>query len=310
MKNGKKILGFMLVAVLVLVSAAFSDDSHFADWSNDDDYILLKTTENNYGQSIKVYTDGEYEYSVLKETGELLAVTLTAENMEMIISEYSESSPILSMDDARNKLNEEISNWFPEYDLASLVVNCNELTGNPIEEYIFIVEEIINNTRVNVASFAFAYDGTLSNFYGTHNTIEMFEGNLNLSEEDALAAAYAFILSAKEDIEQGMKPTEPLENGGVIHAEEGMILPDGVSVGDDFTPLIMPDYQITFSNIEDMKNVSVIKVMTQGRIAWSVDFSIQTTWGEINEIFNPEYTILIDAETGKVLNVFVTDGGD
>ena len=178
--------------------------------------------ENASGQTISVYAGDDYLYYVVDNTNDIIAYGLSDERLKDILANYSGEANVIPAENAVQFLLAAVDQWFPEYDTTALSYSSRSNAGSPIEYYTYTVEEIVNNTRVNEAIISIAYDGTLTSFYGTHNSLDMFESNGVITAEDALSAVFDFITvnSIPIDMPKDINPIKVMYKGNVVWSVE------------------------------------------------------------------------------------------
>ena len=92
-------------------------------------------------------------------------------------------------------------------------------------------------------------------------------------------------------------------NGG-----EGVILPDGVKSIDDVVEEQLPEYKLYLNTVKDLNNIKMNREVHNGKVVWFANFTISTSWGEVDSMFNSMISMEIDAMTGEIIEVLSTDG--
>ena len=211
-----------------------------------DSFTLESSMETANGDTIDIYTDSQYRYSVFRETKELNVLSLSDEMMASLEQKYCDDpGALISTDMAEQYLIEAVRKYFPEYDASQLKLELNDETGSCLEYYVYIVYEYNGINRVNTASISLAFDGTVSLASGSHNSPEIF-------------------------------------------------------IGSDV---------YTSKQIEDMKNLSLEKVIWNGRPCWQAEFTLESSWAEFDEFYevtNPVFHIYVDAISGEVVSLMHT----
>ena len=91
------------------------------------------------------------------------------------------------------------------------------------------------------------------------------------------------------------------------NADDGFVLPDGVNSLDEVVEQKLPDYKILVNSNKDLTGINMVKEMYRGSVVWVVEFTLNTSWGEVDDMFNGLVLMIIDAQTGDVLEVASTD---
>lgn len=248
----------------------------------------IDTMETSTGNILWILSDGEYLYYVSPSDGSLVSMILEDTPSEEIVLSYdTQSSSTISTAEAEEILLTVLATYFPEYDLNSLVISASDLSASPLEYFRFQIEEIVDQTRVNIAAVSLSFTGTLVSLSGTHYTLADFNAGTSsasgtlISQEDLASIASEF-LSA--------------ENAALTE-----------STGESSSDL--PAYTLYVENGSDIYYPQAIRVMYNGNVCWEYQFYVKSSWGEIDVIFNPLLTLYIDASTGEVADYLMTDGG-
>lgn len=241
------------------------------------------------GDLIDIYADSIHRYYVVRETNELNGLSLSGEMMESLEQKYSENpDALISTDAAEQRLREAVKQYFPEYDDSKLQLNFNDETGNPLEFYAYIVYEYDGMNRVNTASISIAFDGTILLESGSHNSPEMFNGSDIYTSSQIEDIVFNYVLQEKDNL--------ALE-----------IYPEDEYYDDNENQL--PKYQLYCSTHEDMKDISIEKIIYNGKPCWQAEFTLVSSWSEYDEFYeitNPVFHINVDAITGEVISCMHT----
>jgi len=254
-----------------------------------DSLTLESSMETASGDIIDIYTDSQYRYSVFRETKELNVLSLSVEMMACLEQKYYDNpDALISTDAAEQRLREAVMQYFPEYDASQLKLELNDETGSCLEYYVYIVYEYDGINRVNTASISLAFDGTVSMVSGSHNSPEVFNGSDAYTSKQIEDIVFSYILQEKDNL--------ALE-----------IYPDEQYYEDNGNPL--PKYQLFISTHEDLKNLSLEKVIWNGRPCWQAEFTLESSWAEFDEFYevtNPVFHICVDAISGEVVSLMYT----
>lgn len=287
------------------VSAAMSKAISSLDLQ-EGELTVVSQMKGAKGNTILICEDNNYSYYVNESTNEVVVVSMNTRMMEKKVASAPEVSS-LSTKQSDAIIQEVITKYFPEYDPKNLVVDVDSESGSPIEYYRYSVSEIQDDIQINRALISLSYDGQLTLLYGSHNSIDSSKNYSAISQDDAKSVAFEYMMNQKETLEKNVDFSNTVEEE-IIVATEDMILPDGVSVGDEFVLERLPNFQIKLNSIEDMDFIQVKKVVYNDTVAWFLEFIVDTSWGEYDTIFNPLVHVYIDASTGKVLEMNTTDG--
>lgn len=252
----------------------------------DTDLLTFESSmETASGDITDIYTDSQYRYFVFRETKELNVLSLSDEMMASLEQKYYDNSDaIISTDEAEQRLREAVIQYFPEYDASQLKLELNDKTGSCLEYYVYIVYEYDGINRVNTASISLAFDGTVSMVSGSHNSPEIFNGSDAYTSKQIEDIVFSYILHEKDNLALEIYPDEQYyeDNGNQL-----------------------PKYQLFISTHEDMKNISLEKVIWNGRPCWQAEFTLESSWAEFDkfyEVTNPVLCIYVDAISGEVVS--------
>lgn len=294
MRSIISILLLCLVLTLSLIGCGkdITNDTYDKDAKGSSRYIVdtdLLTFESSMetasGDITDIYTDSQYRYFVFRETKELNVLSLSDEMMASLEQKYYDNSDaIISTDEAEQRLREAVIQYFPEYDASQLKLELNDKTGSCLEYYVYIVYEYDGINRVNTASISLAFDGTVSMVSGSHNSPEMFNGSDAYTSKQIEDIVFSYILHEKDNLALEIYPDEQYyeDNGNQL-----------------------PKYQLFISTHEDMKNISLEKVIWNGRPCWQAEFTLESSWAEFDkfyEVTNPVLCIYVDAISGEVVS--------
>lgn len=254
-----------------------------------DSLTLESSMETANGDTIDIYTDSQYRYSVFRETNELNVLSLSDEMMASLEQKYCDDpGALISTDMAEQYLIEAVRKYFPEYDASQLKHEMNDETGSCLEYYVYIVYEYNGINRVNTASISLAFDGTVSMVSGSHNSPEIFIGSDVYTSKQIEDIVFSYVLQEKDNLALEIYPDEQYyeDNGNQL-----------------------PKYQLFISTLEDMKNLSLEKVIWNGRPCWQAEFTLESSWTEFDEFYevtNPVFHIYVDAISGEVVSLMHT----
>ena len=294
MRSIISILLLCLVLTLSLIGCGkdITNDTYDKDAKGSSRYIVdtdLLTFESSMetasGDITDIYTDSQYRYFVFRETKELNVLSLSDEMMASLEQKYYDNSDaIISTDEAEQRLREAVIQYFPEYDASQLKLELNDKTGSCLEYYVYIVYEYDGINRVNTASISLAFDGTVSMVSGSYNSPEIFNGSDAYTSKQIEDIVFSYILHEKDNLALEIYPDEQYyeDNGNQL-----------------------PKYQLFISTHEDMKNISLEKVIWNGRPCWQAEFTLESSWAEFDkfyEVTNPVLCIYVDAISGEVVS--------
>lgn len=293
----KKIIAVCLMVFLLFLTSC--NDAQTLDDSSADvrdlhieDYLALDTSgmefvesmENVDGELVDIYTDGEYNYSVLRSTGTLISLFGNDSLHDALLKKYNDDPDyIIERGQADRLLEQVISEYFPEYNWDTLKIECNDETGSYIESYIFMVYDYDGINRVNKASVSFAFDGTLTMLSGTHISSDIFEGTDTFSESELVEIAFNYVRDHKDELAA-----------------------ESIGTGDFFdeSGTQLPSFAYIVESPEDLKNMAIEKMVYRNTVCWNVSFDLGNTWSELDgfyEVMNPYITLYIDARDGTVV---------
>lgn len=118
---------------------------------------FLSYSENSQGQTVGVYEDDVYRYTVLDKTGELLGLYINTRSMEKLDSALVEENGVrVSEEEAEKTARDIVQKLHPEWDMAKL--NFTETkTDSHLDEFRFDVEGGDRPLSINLA-----FNGQLS----------------------------------------------------------------------------------------------------------------------------------------------------
>lgn len=316
-KKNALLLGFGIIIVLAVLFFALTKggilplSNSTADVDSilalEEDRILslpqVDTVESQAGEVLLIYEDDEYLYYVEQNSKRVILVQMKPDDMERLGDEYSKSQDnTITEESAHQIMRYVIDSIFPEYNLDNLSINLDSDTGSHIEYYIYTIKEMHEDAVLNLATVSIAFNGEVTIVSGTHNTKESFGKIDGLSKEDAIRIAYEYVLEEKKSLDSE-DPLEYAGDGEVLIATEDMVLPDGVNVGDEIHIEKLPRLEYFVDDVNDLHIIEMSKVSYLKRVVWQLAFSIDTSWGEIDEALNPIVVMYIDIETGEILMV-------
>lgn len=243
---------------------------------------VLEDSKNAAGDKIQTLEDDAYVYRFNAEEKELVSICASTKEMEEIVrraGETVESGDLTKEIDVMGI----VRTYFPEYEPQTVQIEQEMGSGDPIGWYRYTVRDLRDELVLNTARIEFSYDRQLTFLQGTHNTLDAGMETLSCTREEAVAIAFRYLVEDMAAAQRG-------ENGGAF-AEE------------------MPEYEVFFDTVEDMRDLKMEKRMHGKRVAWLVEFTVHTSWGEVDDIFDPLIHIYVDAQTGEVLEMNQTDGG-
>lgn len=320
-KPGIIILVMLVALSLVLVLSGFSLSPEAASSSNETDcqavmdlglstgnLRLVEERKDAVGNTIQLLRDDYYSYFFDPMKNEVIVVTANDNIMEQITKNASTLSMEL-VPGVDNDIISYVSKFFPEYNLDDVKIDLDTESGSPIEFFQYTIREYENDIQVNKAQISFSYDGQLTFIYGSHNQLDEGKDYSKISASDAVGIAFSHLTKTKNAYEEGMNSSLAEDAAEeYITATDDMILPDGVKVGDTFRLERLPTYEIFIDDQNDMNVIKNEKLVYEDTVAWLVEFTVRTSWGEYDSIFNPLIHIYVDASTGDVLEINMTDG--
>ena len=271
------------------------------------DINLIDEHENAYGDKQFTYADDKYTYYMDAASSELIFAVMNSDKMTVLVENALEITP-LEIAKADELFASELQKLFPQYDIKNLTVNVITDNGSPIDYFIYEAQEISGDIVVNRANISFGIDGSLTSFGGTYNKLDDFEGSDKYNKDEIALIAYNYLLSIKEEVEKAMIPSEDTGADIKTNGGEGVILPDGVKSIDDVVEEQLPEYKLYLNSVADLDNIAINREMHNGKVVWFANFTIKTSWGEVDSIFNPMISMEIDAMNGEIIEVLSTDG--
>lgn len=252
-----------------------------------------ESIQNDAGQVLNVYSDENYLYYVTEADNRVAMVSLQADQMEKLSEMFSKGQiNIISDEKAEEIMYEVIGKVFPEYSVTDLCVSFDNVTGSSIESFRFYIEEVIDDNVINVASVSLAANGQISSVSGSHNTVDLFEmgtatadatsEKCSVSKDDLPDIIARYVTDNLVAMESERMVDGDVYSEETVIASEGMLLPDGVNIGDTFAVKRLPEYRIYCENAEDIHIVESARVIHKGVIAWEVKFTLDTSWGEVD----------------------------
>lgn len=273
--------------------------------------------QNQVGQTIRVYSDDSYQYFVSDKSGEISLISMNGSTMEEISAKFEDGRYNTVSDEQAEKIMfEVIKKVFPEYSVSNLSIKTDNETGSSIERFRYYIEELHDDYVVNVASVSIAFNGEVSFISGTHNTIDMFKSDaapigsddLMITKEDLPDIVAEYIVENVVELEKSRSMEKNYPSHEKVIAAEGMLLPDGVSIGEEFTIDTLPEYQVYCDNADDISIREIKKVMRSGTVLWEVNFMVHTSWGEYDSALNPNVVMYIDPINGHVVEMYSSNG--
>lgn len=320
----KTTVGALLVAftlVMLLFLTGFSSTQASASMVNEIDcqqitdlgiskgtLKLIEERKDAVGNTIQLLSDDYYSYYFDPSNKEVLVIVANNDVMEKIV----ENSSKLSLDSVPNIDNDVLGNIkkiFPEYNLDSLKIDLDTESGSPIEFFQYTIREYSNDIQINKAHLSFSYDGQLTFVNGSHNELDVNKDYSKIDSSAAIEIAFSYLMKTKDAYEKNANSSlAEASFEEYIVATEDMILPDGVKVGDTFRLEKLPAYEIYLDSHSDMNVIRNEKLMYEDTVAWLIEFTVCTSWGKYDTIFNPLIHIYVDASTGEILEMNMTDG--
>lgn len=270
---------------------------------------LIEERKDIAGNVIQIWEDDKYSYHFDVANNDVRVISANTERMEAIVKSAGDLS-IGEIPNVDTDISGILKDFFSEYDLDSIKTEIDTESGNPIEWFEFTVKEYYKDILQNTAHISLSYDGQLTFLQGSRNTIDKTKDYWVYNEQDVVELAFKYILSKKDDWESDIN--SELKNPGEAEyfiATEEMVVPDGVKIGEEFKTERLPQYEIYLNSIDDMKVSDVEKMVYGDTVAWLVEFSVNTSWGNFDEVLNPFIHLYIDATTGEVLEMNSTDAG-
>ncbi len=254
---------------------------------------VLRKDEKEYGTNI-VYGDENYEYYVSEIDNNIISVVMTEDTKKSLEDVYLQKEPESITPEDADKITADIMRkLYSDYDKKEYRITGGEPTGSYIEQYIYMIEEIKNNSIINTASISIAYDGQITSIFATYNNEEMFQNEPLISESEAKEIVLIYILEQKAIAEKAALEQMELED-----EEQKPVMENE-----------LPTYEIYVETIDDFQQLEIAQVMHKGKQCYQLEFGILTSYGSIDSIFNPYYAIMVDMESGEVLDVFLALGG-
>lgn len=323
-KYNKPIIGtlFMALALLtVFVLSGFSSshESASAPYEIDCQEVkdlglstgtlrLIEERKDAVGNTIQKMSDDNYSYFFDPTKKEVLVIVANDAVMEGIVKEASTLSMELTPG-VDNDIMSNIIKFFPEYNLDAVKIDLDTESGSPVEFFQYTIREYKNDIQINKAQMSFSYDGQLTFVYGSHNQLDETKDYSIIGASDAVEIAFSHLRKLKDAYEENINSSLVDDSTDeYITATEDMVLPDGVKVGDTFKLEKLPSYEIFIDSQSDINVIRNEKLMYGNTVAWLIEFTVQTSWGKYDTIFNPLIHIYVDAATGNVLEVNMTDG--
>lgn len=317
---GTLVVSFALVVVLILSSFCSAHEPVSAPDEIDCQEVkslglssgalkLIGESKDAGGNTVQKLCDDRYTYFFDPAKREVRVIIANDDVMEKIVDDASGLSMQL-VPAADNDIMNVIRKFFPEYDLDAVKVDVDTESGSPIEFFQYTIREYKDDVQINKAQISISIDGQVTFVHGSHNRIGESEDYSKISSSDAIDIAFSYLTKAKSEYEEKMNPhLDEASAEEYIIATEDMLLPDGVKVGDTFKPEKLPAYKIFLDGKNDMNVIRNEKLMYGDTVAWLVEFTVRTSWGEYDSIFDPLIHIYVDASTGDVLEMNMTDGG-
>ena len=269
---------------------------------------LIEERNDVAGNVIQHFVDDQYSYYFSPSERKVLVIVANDALMERIVRDASGlSMKIVPAVD--NDIMSCIEKFFPEYNLETVIIDLNTESGSPIEFFQYTIRDFHNDIQTNSAQISFSIDGQLTFVYGSHNRLDASKDYSKISDSEAIRIACTYLVDKKTELENAANADASKQTSDeYIIATEDMVLPDGVKVGDTFKIEKLPIYEIFINTSDDMDVITNQKLVYNDTVAWLVEFTIKTSWGEIDTIFNPLVHIYVDATTGKILEMNMTDG--
>ena len=269
---------------------------------------VVEEQPNIQGDIIQKLSDDSYSYFYDTKKDAVIVISANDQAMDKIIKNAPEDF-MVGLSETKIDIKKYVNKFFPEYDLENIKVELDMSSGSPVESYRYKISDYQDNVQINNAQMSFSYDGQLTFVYGTHNIIGDFVTYNTISEQKAISIAFSHLFSLKKEIEDEANKNYTTENNSKeIIATEDMMLPDGINPGDSFVQEKLPWYQIYLNNISDMNVLKCEKIIYENTVVWLVEFTVKTSWGDIDTIFNPLMHVYVDAQSGNVLEMNSTDG--
>lgn len=308
------ILGLILFFSMGLVSILPSDyEAEHAKQSisnlgiSEGELKFVGQKENSYGKKQYTYTDNIYTYILDANSSEVVFTKLNTDKMKQLTEKASGITPT-DREKTDLKIKGTIKKLFLDYNLDYTTVNIITDNGSPLDYILYEIEEKHGNIVVNRAVIGYGIDGSLTSFGGTHNKLDDFKGSDNYSEAQIINIAYDYLASNKSKIEAAMIPSEDSGTDMKTYNDDEVVPPDGIKSIDEVVEVKLPEYKLELNNYKDLKDISIMKEMFNGSIVWKVNFTLNTSWGKVDSIFNPLINMKIDAMTGNIIEVISTDG--
>lgn len=323
-KLTKTIVGILAIVLMfstAMLITGFSSSENLADAAAEADceeiqalglttgtLRLLEERKDVDGNVIQRFADDQYSYYYSPSNREVVVISANDEVMEKIVQDASGLSLEL-VPAIDNDVMKYIKAFFPEYNLETVKIDLDTESGSPIEFFQYTIRDYRNEIQTNSAQISFSIDGQLTFVHGSHNKLDDSKDYSKINDSEAVRLACAYLIEKKAELEENANASLSEQTADeYITATDDMVLPDGVKVGETFKVEKLPAYEVYINSPDDINIITNQKLIYNDTVAWLVEFTVNTSWGEVDTIFNPLVHVYIDAATGKVLEMNMTDG--
>lgn len=266
--------------------------------------VLRNTAEkfDAYNNKQLILEDDAYRYFVDAETKEIVSGVLI-DSSESIAKKAS-----LSRKTYLSLARQFTEDTFKSLDSSAVEYIASYDENNPLEYVSYRFEEKVGDIIVNSGYLSFTIDGKPCVFGATRNSISDFDNTDNYSKNDIQEIVFKAIWTEKAAISESaqilrtdisdVKMDPPLQKGEIDPEEEQANKP--------YTQQIK--LEILANDMNDLKFGEIVKAKMGDRVVWLVESQVQTTWGEIDPIFNFIYAFAIDAVSGEIVEAHQLSG--
>ncbi len=255
--------------------------------------------KNASGETLNIWKDDKYRYYVNAETAEVVTLALREEELEKILTLPVAASSQVDYKALATSYLEALAG-----DMASgdMTVEAQYNKENPVEYATFEIGNKVGDREQNRATMSFAIDGTLVLFSQTRNAVSKTKDTAVLSEDAVRDIVFQDLKNdameakrntsgetGKDEVTQKTDP--PLKEG------EGN--PDDEQIGKKHVET--PEFEIYVDTPDDIKFLKVAQSVNDDVVVWSVKVQINTSWGEVDSLFNYIVSYQIDAATGEII---------
>jgi len=242
-------------------------------------------TEDAWGNSYIIFTDDLYQYTFYEKDNSLLSIRSNTE-----WDENFATINLLSDEEYVEIALELISLVLPAFnmDTTSILPTWDRADSNLDRLWLHLYDRQ-GNCLVNSGAVSLSRDGSLSFIMGGDNTIDDFKDSYIFSEYDIKNIVFDFLVS-----------TEPKELLNLIYGE-GYFSDDA---DNDNSSSQLPDFMLLIQSKDDLNFRILEKRVNHNRdIIWVAEVQAETSWGQVDDLFNFAFSFIIDAMTGDVLEI-------